>query len=409
MRSITLGGLFTLNRRKVSIALLWHAGSAGNLGLGALTWSNIILVERAAKLANTETCITLLVTGHPNLTRLDDLPVAVAIKQFELQPTLLRTCIGGVRLRKMLSDYDMVIDIAAGDSFASIYGKPAMRRQLATKFATAGSTARLVLAPQTLGPFTPLDALLARLAVSFASVCFCRDSASADWARRWPGARTEVVPDVAFALPPIAIPQLSGERVHVGVNVSGLLYRASPGNLYYVPGYREFMQLLLKQLTADQRIQVHFVPHVVSLEESDWESEESREDFGVCRHLAADFPACVLPEPFKTPGVAKGYIAGLDILLASRLHASIAAVGTGTPVVVAAYSRKFMDTMRTVQYEPRQVGLGTRSPALAVDKFVSLLDELDSLRLEVQGVHARAEEGLANYVSLLAEQIRALS
>ena len=58
---------------------------------------------------------------------------------------------------------DAVVDIGAGDSFADIYGPGRLRRLFAMKFLTHLARRPLVVAPQTIGPFTHrLSSRLAR-------------------------------------------------------------------------------------------------------------------------------------------------------------------------------------------------------------------------------------------------------
>ena len=393
--------------RPLKIALLWHAGNCGNLGLGALTWSDIILVDRAASAAGRQAQIDLLTTGDLDLSRLDALPFSIGLIQIRIQPTLLRSILGAFRLRRMLADYDVVVDIASGDSFASLYGGAVFRRQLATKFAAAMSPARFILAPQTIGPFTRTHSLLAGLVVSRADTTFCRDAVSAEFAQWWPGAKVEVVPDVAFALPPVGTVELSRDSINVGINPSGLLYRANPGDRYYVAGYRELMHGLLERLTSRADVTVHLVPHVLTLNELG-PARGPDEDYVLCRELRAQYSGCLLPKPFVTAGEAKGYISGLDILHASRMHAAIAAVGTGVPAVAVAYSRKFRDTILTVGYELPFIDPAQTGYAAAVDDFCQLLSRLDVLRADVAGVESQASQGLKRYVALLAEQFASL-
>lgn len=54
------------------------------------------------------------------------------------------------------------------------------------------------------------------------------------------------------------------------------------------------------------------------------------------------FPECIFPNDFITALDVKNYICNMDILIAPRMHASIAAFSSGVPVLPFAYSRKSM-------------------------------------------------------------------
>ena len=66
--------------------------------------------------------------------------------------------------------------------------------------------------------------------------------------------------------------------------------------------------------------------------------------------LAAEFPGAVRAPDFTNPSEAKSYISSLDFLVAGRMHACIAAVSAGVPVVPVAYSRKFSGLFGQLDY-----------------------------------------------------------
>ncbi len=397
--------MHTGDPREIRFALLGHSGGMANLGVGALTWSNIALLRRAAEQVGATASFTLIVTGEPVLDRVDDLGPNVDVRQMTIpsKPSWMPSAF--VRLWKVLCTYDVVVDLSAGDSFASIYGRPRMVSQTFAK-ATALATRRpLILAPQTLGPFSRPATWAARAILVPAAVVCARDEPSAAIARRFRRRPVHVVPDVAFALAPIPTAPFDAATTHVGINVSGLLYNAPDGAAYAVPGYQEYVDRLLDALCARPDVTVHLAPHVVG----DDRHATHDEDHALARSIAAARPEVICPERFATPGEAKGYIGNLDVLVTSRMHAGIAALSSGKPVIAVAYSRKFRDTLATVGYDAPVVDLRQASPEAATLATLAFIDDRAALADQSAAARARAEERLDDYVDVVAAHLTALA
>lgn len=242
---------------------------------------------------------------------------------------------------RTINAQDCVLDIGGGDSFADIYGlKRFMFLWLTKMMAIAGGTP-LLLSPQTIGPFSRQPyRFLARLALERATCVVARDKVSFDFlAELAPGAKGALSVDVAFALPfEDHSAQRGGERLKVGVNVSGLLFNeAESGNNRFGLDfdYAKVMRRFVADLVARGDVQVHLVTHVVTAG-GGWD-----DDGGVADRLAQAFPQALRAPDFAGPCEAKSYISGLDVLVAGRMHACIAAFSAGVAVVPVAYSRKF--------------------------------------------------------------------
>lgn len=356
----------------------------------------MLLLERAAKQAGVELQGTMIVSGAPDTHRLAYVPEWLSVQQVVIPAKASWVPTAFLRLRKLLCSHDLVFDLGAGDSFASIYGTGPLFRQLLTKAAAVAARRPLVLAPQTLGPFSRSGTLAARLVTRCSTAVFCRDAASVDFCAR--KASAKVVADLAFALPWDLWPESADTRCRIGVNVSGLLAHARPDDRYFVPGYREYVAALLDSLTSRPDCEVHLVPHVVGLSEG-----TSDEDYGIATKLAGQYPSIVLPERFTDPRAAKSYISGLDLLVTSRMHAAIAAVSSGVPAVAVAYSRKFVDTFRTVGYDIPIVNLHETDPAAALDSTLAILAERHEFRVAAASAQERATKLLDQYVNELAE------
>lgn len=92
---------------------------------------------------------------------------------------------------------------------------------------------------------------------------------------------------------------------------------------------------VLDALTARDDIKVHLIAHVVDAQRA------NDSDGWIVDDLAARYPKAVRVPDFDGPSDAKSYISGLNLLIAARMHACIAAFSSGVPVIPVAYSRKF--------------------------------------------------------------------
>lgn len=385
------------------VAFIWHATSANNLGLSALTSTSLVMADKALRRRGLRMEADLMVTGLAEPNRLDVTTVSPNIRPIAVHGNGSLAGRSLANLAKRLRTYDAVIDVSSGDSFTSIYGRRGNNRQLITKYAALASGTRLILAPQTIGPFSSRDHLLALPVLRGARHVFCRDSVSAAMVNRIPGARASAVPDLAFALNPVGNPDSSVSRTKtvVGFNVSGLLYHAESSDDYHVPGYRELVVGVLEVLTGRPDIAVVLFPHVVELEPA--APTGTDEDYAVAELLSTRYDV-VLPPRFRTAGEAKGWARHFDVLIAGRMHAAIAAASSGVPVIATSYSRKFKDTFATVGYEPRSLQWPGCRPRLEA-QVLGLVDQIQLLRDEVAAVADEGERGLAGYVDQLAEVI----
>lgn len=253
-------------------------------------------------------------------------------------------------LRRAVRRLDCVIDIGAGDSFAEIYGPKRFAMLWLSKMIAVAAKVPLILAPQTIGPFTQAGYLpLARIALERAQAVIARDVPSFEAALRIaPAARVALSTDVAFALPYVdRSGERGGARARVGVNVSGLLYhQAREGTNRFGLGYdyADFVERLLSALTARDDIEVHLLPHATS------RTDPADDDGAIAQVLARQFSGAIAVDEFAGASAAKSYISSLDFLVAGRMHACIGAFSAGVPVVPTAYSRKFAGLFDQLDY-----------------------------------------------------------
>jgi len=295
---------------------------------------------------------------------------------------------------------DIMIDIGGGDSFADIYGGRRLRRMFVLKYLTHLAGTPLVMAPQTIGPFTKTSSrVLAKLSMRLCKIVAARDALSLQAARDM-GVTREILlaSDVALRLPfEPAIERTSGP-VKVGLNVSGLLM----GGGY--TGQNEFgLQMdypsLIRDLIAhfqSLKCEVHLIPHVIIADGR----MVAEDDYRASEALAAAFPGTILAPAFASPSEAKSYIAGMDFFAGARMHACIAAFSTGVPVIPMAYSRKFAGLFGALGYD-HTVDCTTEDTETVKAKVIAGFTARSTLRQDASTAHAEGKMRLATYESAL--------
>jgi polysaccharide pyruvyl transferase WcaK-like protein len=291
-------------------------------------------------------------------------------------PALRRRWIAGNDCLRHLDESDLVVAISGGDSFSDIYGLERLLYVSLPQILALCAGKRLILLPQTLGPFKGHFArAIAKYIMKRADVIYSRDHAGIKLVENWRGldaraGRPKFCYDVGFVVDPIPparielvglpLEQLEDKRL-VGLNVSGLLYTGgySRKKMFGLKtDYRTFIDTLIGFLIEKKKAAVILIPHELG-------------SGGEC-----DSPACEkVYEEFKTRykdrlGVVRGrynqseikYIIGLcDFFIGARMHACIAALSQGIPAVAVAYSDKFIGVLQAVGVgglvaDPRTMG-----------------------------------------------------
>lgn len=375
--------------RPIRATLIMHSTRSDNLGVGALTVSEVaILRDVAASLGRTLeiTVVDWKDARAPYVTG-PDIRVVDMDRRFLTRP-------GGFLATARASD--LVVDIGAGDSFADIYGAGRLKRMFVLKYLTHLAGTPLVVAPQTIGPFTKgWSKMLARLSLRLSALVATRDAKSTT-ALRDLGYWGEAIEasDVALRLPydPPA-PRADGPP-RVGINVSGLLMAGGytgKNELGLALDYPTLMRDLIADFQA-KGAEVHLVPHVIVASGPMVKEDDARASAA----LAAEFPGTVLAPAFASPSEAKSYIAGMDFFMGARMHACIAAFSSGVPVVPMAYSRKFAGLFGTLGYD-RTVDCTAETGAAIRAKIAAAWDDRAALKAEAVAALARGREKLGAY------------
>ena len=377
-------------QRALRICLIMHSTRSDNLGVGALTVSEIEIIRRLAREMGRAVQITVMdwkdarmpyVSG-PDI-RILDLDGRAMLNPLGYFATVWRS--------------DLVIDIGAGDSFTDIYGTRRLRRMFVLKFLAHLARTPLVVAPQTIGPFTRVRTkFLARLSLRLSAVVATRDAMSTA-ALRDLGVRGAVIEasDVALRLPydPPATREPGG-LVQVGINVSGLLMGGGytgKNEFGIALDYPALMRDLIRHFQG-VGAQVHLVPHVIVRGGRMVGEDDAR----ASQVLASEFPGTILAPAFDTPSQAKTYIAGMDFFMGARMHACIAAFSAGVPVIPMAYSRKFEGLFGSIGYT-RTVDCTKEDGATILAKIIAGFENRQALQTEANAALTQGLEKLAKY------------
>lgn len=330
--------------RVMTIGLLWHSVSSDNLGVGALTESQIAICQAAAARAGVDANYLIFGTAGGR----DYAPQGVSAR-IGSRISIKQILRGNSPFLKELDKCDLVLDIGEGDSFADIYGIKRFMFLIVSKIAVLAKHIPLILSPQTIGPF---DHWLPRkIAIAVMQRCtqvFARDGLSANYLADCgiKGNTTEVI-DVAFRLPFTRPANQASDKVRIGINVSGLLFSGgyTENNQFGLTlDYPDLIRKLLREWTNDPQNEVWLIPHVIP---DDFPVEDDRIAINA---LLNEFPQAKRAPNLNSPSEAKSFISGMDFMTGARMHACIAAFSTGVPVVPLAYSRKFNGLFSSLNY-----------------------------------------------------------
>ena len=294
-------------------------------------------------------------------------------------------------LRRWFAEFDVVLDTRAGDSFADIYGWQRLAAMSAATELAQRAGVRVVLTPQTIGPFgSRFATTLARRSLGTAALVMARDTRSAVAADRLGRPVDLVTTDVVFALD---VPEPDVAR-DVVLNVSGLLWHANPH--VDAATYRRTVGEVYDALTATGR-SVSLLAHVLP-------SDNSDDDVPAVEEFARTHaPAAEVLHPRSLTDVRR-MLAGASLVVGSRMHACLNALSVGTPAVPLAYSRKFAPLMADLGWEHV---IDLRAETGGVGAQVTSIVGRDDLDTTVAAVAQRARASLAPAAALLADRVTA--
>lgn len=382
------------NDSVLTIGLLWHSTNSDNLGIGALTASQIVILEEVAADLNLKLNFKILGWRDPE-------PSYIKGDNIEVVPMRARDLLSPSGLWSSARSCDLILDISAGDSFADIYGRQRFLYNILAKTNVIAAMRPLVLSPQTIGPFQRWwTRLLATVAMRGARKVVTRDKLSSDYLRELGlGGRLIESTDVAMRLPYEQPAPRDDGSVRVGLNVSGLLFNGgySQDNMFALSAdYAAVIHSLCEYFTTQPGVELHLLGHVNS------HNHEVEDDYRVAEKLATTYPSAVLAPRFESPSDAKSYIATMDFFAGARMHACIAAFSSGVPVLSMAYSRKFAGLFGTLGYD-HLADCKSQTTEEIVQAVIDAFEHRQELKGDVAKAREEAERKLVHYQDYLRD------
>jgi polysaccharide pyruvyl transferase WcaK-like protein len=376
----------------LTVGLLGHSLGSDNLGVTALTLSNIAIAIKVSGQAQTNLRFVLLASQDADRSYVTGVDI-------ETVPLRTRAYVAPRNgLFNAVRRCDLVLDIAGGDSFADIYGTERFIRIALSKAITILARRPLILSPQTIGPFQRgWTRWLAIQSMRRSEAVVSRDQLTTEFlAPMGLGSKLVEATDVAFRLPFERSSRPPG-KARVGLNISGLLFNGgyTRSNMFALKvDYRALARGLLAHFAGQPNCEVHLISHVIS------EAYPVEDDFRVAQQLAVEFPGVVVAPRFTGPSEAKSYISGMDFFAGSRMHACIAALSSGVAVLPIAYSRKFQGVFGSLGY-PMVADCRSESAEDIIQKSIDAYNQRDSLRDAIEAALSIIDEKLARYENVL--------
>jgi len=382
--------------RMITIGLLWHSITSDNLGVGALTLSQMAIITEAAQRVGAQ--VRFIVIGTHGGTPYPIQPFTVAHRvEFNFSAFIK----GNFDAASLLRQCDIVFDIGEGDSFADIYGIKRLLKLVSSKVLTRLFRKPLILSPQTIGPFnSSIGKCLGKIGLCMANRIYARDYLSMQYLRQMRcHNKSEEIIDVAFALPFERPSREDIDFQRVGINVSGLLYNGgySGRNEFGLTlDYRALIESSCEFFLSQPNVEVYLVPHVIT------DTVEVEDDLRVSKKIIERYPELQLAPRFFSPIEAKSFISGLDFFAGARMHACIAAFSSGVPVLPMAYSRKFNGLFNSLDY-PHVLDCLTLNTASALQMLSQVFERRAQLAIEVEAGNRIAQAKLEIYTKQLSE------
>ncbi|MBR8826882.1 MAG: polysaccharide pyruvyl transferase family protein [Gomphosphaeria aponina SAG 52.96 = DSM 107014] len=265
---------------------------------------------------------------------------------------------------KRLLGAKAVLDITGGDSFTDLYGEERFRSVTLPKLIALENNIPLILLPQTYGPFATEKAYLVAARVARgAKLAWARDLRSYEELKSLLGDefdpnRHRVGVDVAFLLqknkPEKPIPEqisqwMSEKKLHVGFNISGLIYNnpeAARSQYGFKADYRQVVTGFLAKLLKETDAVISLIPHVLAPKgETESDPAAIAQVVSELGELAKDRVA-VVPAEYDQCEM-KWIISQTDWFCGTRMHSTIAGLSSGVPTAAIAYSPKTLGVFET--------------------------------------------------------------
>ncbi|OFY66712.1 MAG: hypothetical protein A3H98_10530 [Bacteroidetes bacterium RIFCSPLOWO2_02_FULL_36_8] len=303
---------------------------------------------------------------------------------------------------RTLKESNFVGNIHGGDSFSDIYGFLRFIIEAIPDLIVLLMNKKLVLLPQTYGPYKHIIAqYIAKFIIRRSRMVCSRDSEGIEMAIKLRGIdsngnveNVKFCPDIAFTLDsvkleePIIVPPISQsmDMPLIGFNISGLMYSGgyTGDNMFGLKlDYKSFTHKLVANILKRTEAHILLVPHT----------------FGIKGNINSDPDACsnvlsLLKDSYKervhfvmreyNQSEIKGVVGICDFFIGSRMHACIAALSQGIPTVGVAYSKKFSGVFASVGMEDMVIDCRFLDAEAAVEKIIQFYNNRDEIKTNLE-------------------------
>lgn len=388
-------------KKHINIGLMGLNFGSTNLGCAALAVSFFSEIINIIKKLNVD-CTFYIIGKESTFCEKYSPEYPVVFQEYRLKS--FRTFYKSLKLLRLC---DIVFDFTEGDSFSDIYGKATFYKSALLKMIVEKTNIKLVLGPQTYGPFGNKDCeVIAKYIIRHAYAVFSRDEKSRNYLFDL-GVRREIqtTTDIAYRLPFYKMENMKdSNKIRVGINISGLLWEdveSKKNRLKLKTDYVEYTCQIIQKLLNDSRYEVYLISHVGTSVEDTWC------DYDVCHKVKQKYPKCNLLPGFDNPISAKTELAKMDIVIAARMHASIGAFSSGVFTIPFSYSRKFQGYYGMLEY-PIMVDGTSDTTNVSVQKTLTYVERYNEYKEQLKKSQMLAQDKLDRFYDQVCLMLKEL-
>jgi colanic acid/amylovoran biosynthesis protein len=288
------------------------------------------------------------------------------------------------KVYRYVEDSDVILDLSEGDSFSDIYGSKRFFLNCIGKKIALKLGKPLIMLPQTYGPFQKsITKMTAKYFFKNAQSVMARDSISQSLVNDLlQKSKCFCFRDMAFYMEPETVEQFYKKNPTIGLNISGLMANGgyTKNNMFGLTcDYLSLSSGIIEHILEKTNFDLLLVPHVIT-----GQSDSVENDNKVCREIYEiyhnKYGERVRIFVGSSPAQIKFVISQCDLFAGGRMHACIAALSTGVPVIPIAYSRKFVGVWNDLGLGEFVVDCCTNNEEACLRQFILLLDKVDNSR-----------------------------
>ncbi|KAF0238245.1 MAG: hypothetical protein FD181_1190 [Prolixibacteraceae bacterium] len=247
--------------------------------------------------------------------------------------------IGFGKFYKDITRVEHIFNISGGDGFSDIYSSKSFRHLFWPSFIGSFLNKKLILLPQTIGPFKKTcNRLLAEYAIRKAEKVFVRDLVFADDLNRL-RVSYKLTNDVSYYMIPQEV-KINIETNAVGINISGLAFYNNFSDLKGRFPYYKDLIIKIINFFQEHRVPVYLIPHTYNHETPEINSDDLQASKDIYQSLKNKTGIKIIDADYIAPEL-KYIISKFDFFIGTRLHANFAAIYSHVPAFGLAYSYKF--------------------------------------------------------------------